>query len=67
MPSYGLKKFSSIMFHTCDCLSHWKDNHDEYFSHWMKYKVRVPVCGAIMLNETWDKVSSCFEAGVFSL
>lgn len=22
----------------------------------MKYKTRVPVCGAIMLNDTWEKV-----------
>lgn len=22
----------------------------------MQYKTRVPVCGAIMLNDTWDKV-----------
>jgi hypothetical protein len=23
----------------------------------MRYKQRVPVCGAILINETWDKVS----------
>ena len=24
----------------------------------MRYKTRVPVCGGIMLNDTWDKVKS---------
>ncbi len=27
----------------------------------MEYKQRVPVCGAIMINERWDKVSAGSE------
>lgn len=32
------------------------------FDEFMKYKIRVPVCGIVMLNQTWDKVSLLFEA-----
>jgi mRNA-decapping enzyme subunit 2 len=27
------------------------------FDEFMKYKTRVPVCGVVMLNKKWDKVS----------
>ncbi|CAJ0908665.1 26_t:CDS:10 [Entrophospora sp. SA101] len=30
--------------------------HEKAFGDFMKYKIRVPVCGAIMLNSTMDKV-----------
>ncbi|KAI6162179.1 hypothetical protein EDD17DRAFT_1757988 [Pisolithus thermaeus] len=40
-PSLPLKKFSAMLFH---CLSAATS-----------YKTRVPVCGAIMLNESWEK------------
>ncbi|TFK30433.1 DCP2-domain-containing protein [Coprinopsis marcescibilis] len=52
-PSVPLKKFTAMMFTTCPVLQHW--NHEEAFDTFMRYKTQVPVCGAIMLNETWDK------------
>lgn len=51
-----LKKFSHSLFHVCPLLSHWGDDHEQTFQSFLAYKTRVPVCGAIMLNETWDKV-----------
>ena len=51
-----LKKFSNSLFHVCPLLKHWGDDHEQTFQSFLAYKTRVPVCGAIMLNETWDKV-----------
>ncbi|KAH9937712.1 uncharacterized protein B0H18DRAFT_971937 [Fomitopsis serialis] len=54
-PSYSLKTFCEILFRTCPPLHHLANDHDRVFDKFMQYKTRVPVCGAIMLNETWDK------------
>ncbi|KAH9835533.1 pyrophosphatase DCP2 [Rhodofomes roseus] len=54
-PSYSLKTFCEILFRTCPHLHHLANDHDRAFDKFMQYKTRVPVCGAIMLNETWDK------------
>ncbi|KAI0724579.1 DCP2-domain-containing protein [Cerioporus squamosus] len=54
-PSYTLKTFSEALFHACPLLAHWASDHDKGFESFMKYKTRVPVCGAIMLNDRWDK------------
>ncbi|KAI0778210.1 Dcp2, box A domain-containing protein, partial [Trametes elegans] len=54
-PSYTLKTFSEALFHACPLLAHWAQDHDRSFASFMQYKTRVPVCGAIMLNDTWDK------------
>ncbi|KAI0073140.1 DCP2-domain-containing protein [Panus rudis PR-1116 ss-1] len=55
LPTMSLKKFSNSLFHVCPLLSHWGDDHEQTFQNFLAYKTRVPVCGAIMLNETWDK------------
>ncbi|KAI0275077.1 Dcp2, box A domain-containing protein [Gloeopeniophorella convolvens] len=55
-PSLPLKKFSEMFFQACPLLERWSGDHDGAFDHFMRYKTRVPVCGAIMLNDTWDKV-----------
>ena len=44
-----------MLFQACPLLHRWSGNHEGAFDHFMKYKTRVPVCGAIMLNDTWDK------------
>ncbi|KZT65159.1 DCP2-domain-containing protein [Daedalea quercina L-15889] len=54
-PSYSLKTFCEILFRTCPPLHHLANDHDRAFDQFMQYKTRVPVCGAIMLNATWDK------------
>ena len=58
LPSLPLKKFSAMLFHACPLLHQWSDDHEQAFNNFMQYKTRVPVCGAIMLNETWEKVRS---------
>lgn len=55
-PSLPLKKFSAMLFHACPLLHQWSHDHEQAFNNFMQYKTRVPVCGAIMLNDTWEKV-----------
>ncbi|TFY78991.1 hypothetical protein EWM64_g5020, partial [Hericium alpestre] len=55
-PSLPLKRFSEMIFQACPLLHRWSGDHEGAFNHFMQYKTRVPVCGAIMLNDTWDKV-----------
>ncbi|PCH33658.1 DCP2-domain-containing protein [Wolfiporia cocos MD-104 SS10] len=54
-PSYNLKTFSEALFRACPPLHHWAHDHERAFATFMQYKTRVPVCGAIMLNDTWEK------------
>ncbi|TFK57069.1 DCP2-domain-containing protein [Heliocybe sulcata] len=54
-PSLALKKFSALLFQACPLLRQWSHDHEQAFTNFMQYKTRVPVCGAIMLNETWEK------------
>jgi 8-oxo-dGTP pyrophosphatase MutT (NUDIX family) len=37
-------------------LRHWAADHERAFADFMSYKVRVPVCGTILLNESLTKV-----------
>ncbi|SCV74759.1 BQ2448_7788 [Microbotryum intermedium] len=46
LPSYGLKAFSLLMF----------KSHQQIWASFMAYKERVPVCGAILISQYWDKV-----------
>lgn len=59
LPSLPLKRFSETFFNACPLLHRWSGDHEGAFAHFMQYKTRVPVCGAIMLNDTWDKVRVC--------
>lgn len=55
-PSLPLKRFSQIFFRACPVLHQWSSDFEIAFNNFMQYKTRVPVCGAIMLNDTWEKV-----------
>ena len=55
-PSLPLKRFSQIFFRACPVLHRWSSDFEIAFNNFMQYKTRVPVCGAIMLNDTWEKV-----------
>jgi hypothetical protein len=46
-----------MLFHACPLLKQWSHEHETAFENFMRYKTRVPVCGAIMVNPGWDKVS----------
>lgn len=45
-----------MLFQSCPLLTQWGYDHEEAFNTFMQYKIRVPVCGAIMLNDALDKV-----------
>ena len=65
-PSLPLKKFSEMLFHACPLLHQWSHDHEQAFNTFMQYKTRVPVCGAIMLNETWEKVCHPYRVSLIS-
>ncbi|GAA6006827.1 hypothetical protein JCM11491_003196 [Sporobolomyces phaffii] len=56
LPSYGLKAFSLLMFRSCPLLHDLLPNHNKIWNSFMAYKERVPVCGAIIISQYWDKV-----------
>ncbi|KAI8607255.1 Dcp2, box A domain-containing protein, partial [Chytriomyces sp. MP71] len=56
LASLSLKNFSAHFFRQCPLLVNWASDHEAAFATFMQYKVRVPVCGAILLNEPMDKV-----------
>ena len=49
-----------MLFKSCPLLTQWGYDHEEAFNTFMQYKIRVPVCGAIMLNNTLDKVCAIY-------
>ncbi|KAH7102068.1 Dcp2, box A domain-containing protein [Auriculariales sp. MPI-PUGE-AT-0066] len=55
LPSMPIKKFTQLMFRACPMLREFAKAHEEAFERFMKYKLNVPVCGAIILNELLDK------------
>ncbi|KZZ93626.1 mRNA decapping protein 2, Box A [Ascosphaera apis ARSEF 7405] len=56
LPSLSLKEFSMKIFAHCPLMSQWSPyHHAAAFSEFMAYKTRVPVRGAILLNEEMDK------------
>lgn len=56
LPKHSLQSFSECMFMRCFMLEKWRGNHDQIFAQFMKYKKRVPVRGAIILNQDLTKV-----------
>ncbi|KDE04713.1 hypothetical protein MVLG_04852 [Microbotryum lychnidis-dioicae p1A1 Lamole] len=56
LPSYGLKAFSLLMFRSCALLHDLIPSHQQIWTSFMAYKERVPVCGAILISQYWDKV-----------
>lgn len=56
LPSTSLKNFSLLLFQSCSLLRHWVNEHERAFNTFLDYKVRVPVCGAIILNPEMTKV-----------
>ncbi|KAL7626902.1 mRNA-decapping enzyme subunit 2 [Parahypoxylon ruwenzoriense] len=57
LPSMGLRSFSLKMFQHCPLLASFStESHIRAFDEFIHYKQRVPVRGAIMLNDTMDSV-----------
>lgn len=49
-----------MLFEACPVLNQWSHDHEQAFNKFLQYKTRVPVCGAIMLNDAMDKVFPFF-------
>lgn len=57
LPSLNLKNFCLRIFQHCPLLSEFSSyHHSTAFSEFLAYKTRVPVRGAIMLNQEMDQV-----------
>ena len=57
LPSMNLRMFSLCIFQHCPLLSQFSLNHHSAaFSEFLAYKTRVPVRGAILLNDAMDQV-----------
>lgn len=57
LPSLNLKNFCLLIFAHCPMFSSYSTyHHAQAFSEFLAYKTRVPVRGAIMLNEKMDSV-----------
>ncbi|KAL9111178.1 MAG: hypothetical protein Q9187_007968 [Circinaria calcarea] len=57
LPSLNLRQFCLRIFQHCPLLSGFSPyHHSTAFSEFLAYKTRVPVRGAIMLNEAMDEV-----------
>lgn len=55
LKSFTLKEFTSLMFNSCDVLRPYVAHIDDIFKDFTSYKVRVPVTGAIILDETYER------------
>ena len=65
LPSLGLRRFSSSLLHTASMIvpliqqyitgGSGQQDLEAAFDEFLKYKTRVPVCGAILLAEDWNK------------
>ncbi len=57
LPSLPLRQFCLLLFQHCPLLSGFTDaQHIAAYEEFLAYKVRVPVRGAILLDETMEKV-----------
>ena len=57
LPSLNLRNFCLLIFQHCPMLSTYSSyDHAQAFSEFLAYKTRVPVRGAILLNEKMDEV-----------
>lgn len=57
LPSLSLKTFCMAIFRICPLLSSFSpEHHLAAYSQFLAYKTRVPVRGAILLNEKMDQV-----------
>lgn len=55
LKSFTLKEFTSLLFNSCDILRPYLVHIEDIFKDFTSYKVRVPVTGAIILDETYER------------
>ena len=57
LPAHALRHFVALFLRHCPLLKHWRDQHQELYDLFIQYKIRVPVCGAILLDSSHDYVA----------
>ncbi|CAM0942846.1 unnamed protein product [Alopecurus aequalis] len=55
LKSLSFKDFTSLMFNSCNALRPYRAHLDEIYKDFTHYKFRVPVSGAIILDDTHDR------------
>lgn len=55
LKSFNLKEFTSLLFNSCDVLKPYVPHIDDIFKDFTSYKLRVPVTGGIILDETFER------------
>ncbi|KAL7184554.1 hypothetical protein ACSBR2_026664 [Camellia fascicularis] len=55
LKSFTLKEFTSLMFNSCDVLRPYVAHIEDIFKDFTSYKVRVPVTGAIILDDSYER------------
>jgi len=55
LPKYSLSEFTKVFFNNCPLLKPHRNNVEEILKKFSEYKTRVPVFGAIILNQDLDK------------
>ncbi|EPY51894.1 mRNA decapping complex catalytic subunit Dcp2 [Schizosaccharomyces cryophilus OY26] len=55
LPSLGLRVFSARLFAHCPLLWKWSKVHEEAFDDFLRYKTRIPVRGAILLDKSLQR------------
>jgi len=63
LPTLNFKQFAEIIFNDCPLLQRYKHLVHEIRSIWIQYKTSVPVCGAIILNQSMDRALLVKGAG----
>lgn len=56
LPGFSLKDFCAQFFEFCPLLNAYRGTFDENYAKFHSYKVRVPTCGAIMMNSDLTKM-----------
>lgn len=54
LKSLGLKEFTSLMFSQCEALQPYQHMLNTIYKRFTAYKQRVPVCGAILIDENYE-------------
>ncbi|CAK9214317.1 unnamed protein product [Sphagnum troendelagicum] len=55
LKSLTLREFTSLMFHSCSALRPYITHFDDIYKDFTTYKTSVPVTGAIMLDESYQR------------
>jgi len=55
LPLLNLKQFASHLFQRCPLLRPYQEYLENIYASFTSYKIQIPVCGAILLNQNMDQ------------